>query len=179
MAEFATLARPYAEALFNLASQTDTTEHWDNFLALLSVSLQEPMMVALCANPRFSDDQRIALLVELCESQKITLGSLENNFLRILADNQRFAVLPEIYKQYHALQIENAGYLTVDLTCTYALKTDQKIKLIKSLEQRFNKKIQLNVDIDRNLLGGWVIRADGQMIDLSARGRLQQLASTL
>ena len=179
MAEFATLARPYAKALYELACETDTQTRWHDVLALLAMTMQQQEVVSLYANPEFSTEQRVTFLTEICTSQQLDLNTVEKNFLQLIGENQRFVVLPEIYNQYHGLQIKNTGYLAVDVISTYAVKPPQKATLIKALEQRFNKKIELNVTIDRKLLGGWIIRAGGQVIDLSARGRLQQLASTL
>lgn len=179
MAEFATLARPYAQALYKLACETDTQSRWHDFLALLAVIMEQEDVVAMYANPKFSTAQRSDFLVAICDEQQLNPNEAEKNFLQLIAKNQRFAVLPEIYAQYHNLQIENTGYLAVEVISTYAVKPAQKTSLIAALEKRFNKKIELNVTIDRTLLGGWIIRAAGQVIDLSARGRLAQLASTL
>jgi len=179
MAEFATVARPYAQALYQLGNETDGLSRWHDCLQLLAMTMQDTNVMSLYANPNFSVEQRVNFLSEICESQQFNLNRTESNFLKLLADNQRLSILPEIYTQYYDLQIKNTGYLAVEVISTYAIKPAQKKTLIEALEQRFNKKIELNVTIDRKILGGWVIRASGQVIDLSVRGRLAQLASTL
>lgn len=177
MAELATLARPYAEAVFKLAKQTENGfAHWSDALGLLNAVMQDSEVAAICANPRIEKDAQTALILDICAEQ---LSQEAVNLVKVLAENGKLRMLPEVARQFEALKAEHEGYISVDLISTYAVKAQQKQQVAQALKERFGKDVEIEASIDRSLLGGWIIRAGDQVLDLSIRGRLQQLAADL
>ena len=177
--EQATLARPYADAVFSLAKQSDKLEEWSEFLGFLSHVMQAPEMVALFGNPNMSNNKLSALVQDICQDQH-QLGKLANNFIKTLADNQRLNVAPAVSIQYEINKAKALGVLHVDLISAYAVRSAaQKNSIAKTLSKRFGREIKLNVIIDRALVGGWIVRAGDQVIDMSVKGRLNSLAAEL
>jgi F-type H+-transporting ATPase subunit delta len=176
MAELATLARPYAEAVFKLARQSGEFARWSEMLAFLDQVMHDPRFAEIVANPRVPKETLQAILQDIGDE---TLDQAGKNLLRLLVENRRLPVIPTLFKQYQALKAEHEGVIRVELVSTYAVKPSQKDEVAAALQQRFGKNVEVEVTIDRKLLGGWLIRAGDQVIDLSVRGRLQQLATEL
>ena len=176
MAELATLARPYAEAVFKLAQQSGEFARWSEMLAFLDQVMQDPQFAEIAANPRVLRETLQTMLLDIGAE---ALDEVGKNLVRLLVENRRLPVIPSLFKQYQALKAEHEGVLKVELVSTYAVKPQQKDEVVAALKQRFGKDVEVDVTIDRKLLGGWLIRAGDQVIDLSVRGRLRQLASEL
>ena len=180
MSELATLARPYAQAVFDLAIEAERLSAWSDWLSFLSVVITTPEMSELASNPRFSKAKLVDLLLELAQSQDdLELDKSMQNLLKVMADNQRLAVLAEVSTQFEVLKAEKEGSIKVKVISTFAVKANQKKELTQALEKRFGKSVDIEVEIDRKLMGGWLIRANDQVIDLTVRGRMQQLSAEL
>jgi F-type H+-transporting ATPase subunit delta len=176
MAELATLARPYAEAVFKLARESGDFARWSETLAFLESVTQDPQFIEIAANPKVSKETLRNLLLDIGGE---TLDEAGKNLLRLLVENRRLPVIASLRRQYSALRAEHEGVIKVELISTYAVKPQQKDEVAAALQQRFGKKVDVDVTVERKLLGGWIIRAGDQVIDMSVRGRLQQLASEL
>lgn len=180
MAELATLARPYAEAVFQLAVTSDKLAQWSDLLNFLSTTVQDPQMVALTANPNVDKATVANFLCELCEAQsELTVDEQGKNFINLLTVNHRLAVIPHLQKQFEINKALHENYLKVSLVSAYEVSPEQEASLNQMLQQRFGKKAEVDISVDKSLIGGWVVRTDNQVIDMSVRGRLQQLAAEL
>lgn len=176
MAEQATLARPYAQAVFGLAKDSSTLDEWSGNLSLLEQVVTSAELAAIRNNPKTDKATLQKLLLEICGEH---LSGHGQSLLKMLSDNGRLGILPELARQYEELKAGYQGRVKVHLVSTYAVKASQKSQIIEALKKRLGKEIEIEVSIDRTLLGGWLIRTGNQVIDLSARGRLQQLAVDL
>ena len=174
--ELATLARPYAEAVFKLAKETQNFAKWSEMLNFLKIVVEEPQFAAIAANPHANKDMLLRLLLDLGSEQFNEHGQ---NLVKMLVENHRLMVIAPLVSQYEALRAEHEGFIQVELISTYAVKSPQKEEVESLLKKRFSKEINLNITIDRKLLGGWIIRVGDQVLDLSVRGRLQQLVNEL
>ncbi len=180
MAELATLARPYAQAVFQLAVDSNSLAAWSARLGFLSAVMQDANMVALVSNPAVNKATLTQILLDLCQQQSdVPFDEEANNFIKLLAANHRLAVMRPLAAQFEMLKAAHEGYLRVELTSAYEVDDAQQQAVEAVLTKRFGRKIEINVKMDKALLGGWVIRAGDQVIDLSMRGRLQQLATEL
>jgi len=108
-----------------------------------------------------------------------TLPTEVRNLVKLLAENQRLSVLPEIAKVFEALETRNKGIRQVHIRSAYALDAQLQKLLAKSLKAKLNAEVELTVEKDASLIGGIEIRADDLVIDGSVRGKLQRLASEL
>jgi F-type H+-transporting ATPase subunit delta len=185
MADNNTLARPYAQAAFELARERGSLEAWSAALCLASEVLADGRVATFLGNPKLSDEQRLAFLTGLFEaaggSESVLAGGDRQgtNFLKLLLEYERVDVLPEISLHFDALKaaIEN----TVDVTVTSAtrLNDTQKDAIAAALRKRLGREVRLDTQLDEDLIGGAVIRAGDVVIDGSLRSRLKSLANAL
>ena len=173
MAEISTIARPYASALFSLAKEKKCLAGWSKMLGLLSVVVSDPQAKAFISNSKILDSEREKVILELCKSN---IDKNIENLIKLLIENKRLLVLPEIAKFYEELKDADEG--VVEAHIIMAEKPTKKI-VIKSLEKRFNKKIEGKVEINKSILGGTKIIVGDTVIDASVRGQLDNLAYTL
>lgn len=176
MAEAITIARPYANAAFELAQEKGELKAWSELLAVLALCVTEPEMQSIIKSPAVSDDQVVDLLADIA-ADRMTADA--RNFLRFLADNDRLLLLAEISVLFEALRAEAEKTLVADVVSARALTPEQESQISAALKQRLNRDITLNVSVDESLLGGAIIRAGDLVIDGTALGKLNRLASTL
>jgi F-type H+-transporting ATPase subunit delta len=174
MAELATLARPYSEAVFELAKTTDSFDEWSANLQFLTQVISDAGMAEVIANPRVDRGTLKRLLLDVSEGHFSELGK---NLIKLLIDNHRLSAIPQIALQYEQLKAQYQGYVKVEITSTYAVKPPQQQEIEAILRRRLGKAVNISVTIDRSLMGGWLIKIGDQAIDLSVKGRLRQLAS--
>ncbi|HTV86219.1 MAG TPA: F0F1 ATP synthase subunit delta [Dyella sp.] len=175
MAQAITLARPYARAAFELAQAEGALGAWSQALAFAAEVARDARVAALNNDPRVTPEQLVAL--HLPEGMKA--DSAFGNFLAQLAEKHRMALLPEIGALYETYKRESESQLLVKVTSAMALDSAQAEQLKASLKRRFKREIELQTQVDPSLLGGVVIDAGSEVIDGSARGRLERLANAL
>jgi F-type H+-transporting ATPase subunit delta len=176
MSELATLARPYASAVFKRAKETQAASQWSQNLAFLSAVVKNENISALVDNPRVNKERLLALILDICEGQ---VNEENENFLKLLIHNNRLRLLPSITRLFEALKADDEGYVEVEVLSAYALSKEAKHDLTTTLEKTLGKKIHMNVTVEKSLIGGVLVRAGDRVIDGSIRGRLQQLAKRL
>ena len=176
MAEVATLARPYAEAVFELADTAGALAGWSRLLAGMAQVAAHPQVRARIDDPNLTAEQRYAFFVSLGSE---ALDAEAQNFVRVLIANDRLALLPEIRTQFEALKHEREGVVEADIMSAFPLEDSQLAELIASLERRVKRKIDPHVSIDRELIGGVRITVGDEVIDGSVRGMLATLTSGL
>ncbi len=174
--EGATIARPYAEALFARAEETGKLDHWSEALAFLGAVVRDPAMAGIIGNPLFGRGELVRLMLEIGEGR---LDEEGRNLVRLLVENDRLSVLPEMVDLYEQLKAESQRMLTVYVRTAYALQSAQKDKIAGALKERLGYEISIISEKDPELIGGIHIRAGDLVIDGSVRGKLQQLANEL
>jgi F-type H+-transporting ATPase subunit delta len=183
MADNNTIARPYATAIFELAHAAGELADWSASLDVAGQLLADRGLVEYLGNPQFNDEQRLEFLTGLFTkaNAKLLAGSDSKgtNFLKLLIENRRISVLPEIAAHFEELKakVEN----TVDATVTSAsqLSSKQLDDIATALKKRLGREVKIESEIDENLIGGAVIRAGDVVIDGSLRARLEGLANAL
>lgn len=176
MAEALTTARPYAHAAFEEAQKLGDLKGWSEMLLSLAEAISHPELRAVVNSPRFLKAQIDNLMEGVLGSQaKIQ----QRNFVRVLVDNQRLMLLPEIVVLFEALKSEAEKTVDVVVDSAYELSAAQQEKIIRSLKARLGREIKLVCKVDKELLGGVVIRAGDKVIDGSARTRLGEMANAL
>lgn len=174
--DITTLARPYAEAAFARAQESGEIPAWSNALNLLGALAGNPAMAEQIANPEIPRDLPRDMLLYLGGE---TLPTEARNLVKLLAENKRLLVLPEIAKVFEELETRNKGVRQVHIRSAYALDAQLQKLLAKMLKAKLNAEVELTVEKDTSLIGGVEIRADDLVIDGSVRGKLQRLASEL
>ena len=176
MSNVTTLARPYAKAAFELADADDATGSWNDMLVLASMLVSEESLKNLLSSPEVSNLQLVNILSD-------TAGEAINNrfrdFLSVLAENKRLPLLPEITNLYQRLREEAEKLLRVRVVSAFELDEDQATRLKDALGRRFEREILLESEVDKSVIGGAVVYADGQVIDGSLKDRLAKLSNSL
>ncbi|MBI5890501.1 MAG: F0F1 ATP synthase subunit delta [Nitrosomonadales bacterium] len=176
MSEAITTARPYAQAAFDEAQQLNALKAWSEMLLSLAEAANHPDIVAVVTNPRVSKKQVEGLMEALLDKGA---SKQQKNFVRILADNQRVLLLPEIAALFEALKAEAEKTVNVVVDSAFELSAAQKDKIVSSLKKSLGREIKLSCQVNKELLGGVVIRAGDKVIDGSARTRLGEMANAL
>ena len=176
MAERATIARPYAKAAFEYARGANDFAAWSQALARLAEIVADPRVAALTKSPQWSAADVATLIIDVGGA---SLNPGMQNFVRVLAENHRLLLLPEIAAHYE--EFRSAVENTVDVEVVSAVKLDaaQSDKLSAALTRRLKRNVRMKNSVDATLLGGAVLRAGDLVIDGSLKGRLQRLATEL
>lgn len=175
MAENITLARPYADAAFQLARATDALGSWQQALDRMAAVAADPQMVECITNPRLLPAQLAQLFLDVVGP----VSAEQQNFVRLLVDNERLQVLPEIRDLYVELKNGQEGVQEADIASAFPLDDATLKNLVADLEARFKCKIQAKVSLDPELIGGVRIAVGDQVIDASVRGKLASMATAL
>ena len=171
-----TTARPYAQAAFDEAQKLNALKPWSEMLVSLAEAVNHPEVHAVVTNPRVAKHQIEGLIEALIGSGA---SVQQRNFVRILADNRRLLVLPEIAMLFKSLKAEAEKTVSVVVDSAFELSAAQKEKIVSSLKKRLGREIKLDCQVNKELLGGIVIRAGDKVIDGSARTRLGEMANAL
>lgn len=175
MAENITLARPYADAAFQLARATNALGPWQQALDRMAAVAADAQMVECITNPRLLPAQVAQLFLDVVGS----VSAEQQNFVRLLVDNERLQVLPEIRELYVELKNGQEGVQEADIASAFPLDDATLKNLVAELEARFKCKIQATVSLDPELIGGVRIAVGDQVIDASVRGKLASMATAL
>ena len=175
MAENITLARPYADAAFQLARTTGALGPWQQALDRMAAVAADAQMLECIANPRLLSSQVSQLFRDVAGS----LSAEQQNFVRLLVDNERLQVLPEIRDLYVELKNGQEGVKEADIASAFPLDDATLKNLVAELEARFQCRIQATVSLDPELIGGVRIAVGDQVIDASVRGKLAAMATAL
>lgn len=176
MSELVTLARPYAEAAFKRAKETDTVAKWSESLTFLSAVMQDKAISVIVDNPKIAAEQVKALLLDICTGQ---LDVESENFVKLLVQNKRLSLAQQIAILFEQLKAEFEGYIDVDVTSAFAFTAEEQKKFTATLEKQLNKKVRAKVTVDKTLLGGVIVRAGDRVIDGSVKGQLQHMQKAL
>jgi F-type H+-transporting ATPase subunit delta len=174
MAELATIARPYAEALFK-STQADVggTSEWLDTLASMAGNDQLQQYVD---NPKTTDQQAYDLVVSVMRGPLPPLGQ---NFLRTVIENKRLGALPEVAAQYRAMKNAQSGASDATVYSAFPIAADQLGDVTASLERRFGRKLTVTVQQDPSLIGGIRVVVGDEVLDTSVKARLEQMKLAL
>ena len=167
-----TIARPYATAAFAVASAKKALPAWETFLQSAASITQDAAVQRLFSSPSGSQGALVDLYCDLLKPQ---LDTEKTNFLRLLAENSRLNTLPEIARLFGEARISAEKKITVMVTSAAVLDKTYEAKLVKALSIRLQREVELETAVDKNLLGGVVVRAGDIVIDGSIRGKLLRL----
>ena len=205
MADLSTLARPYAKAAFDYANENAAVNEWENFLFVASAIVSDKAFRIWLENPAVTAEHKSAALIDLYDSQvagdnesafKQLLsehkGSLNDstisypkvspalhNFVDQLAQQERLALLPEVYQHYRNHKAISLKQLDAYVTTAYPLTDAQREMFQTRLAASLNASVVIHETVDPSLLAGATIKVGDKIIDDSMRGKLQQLKTQL
>lgn len=176
MSERVTLARPYAEAAFSLAQERKDLAKWSQMVRMLGDIVRDAQMQTVIDNPRITRERIAGLAIDVGGSQFTTEAQ---NFIRLLAQNQRLQLAPEIAELFDALKAAVEKTVEADVTSAVTLDDKQIQTIAQALKKRLGREVHVRATVDTSLVGGMVIRADDLVIDGSVTGRLRALETHL
>ena len=171
MAEIATVARPYAEALFRVAKAGNLSA-WSGLVDELAQVGAHADVKALSLNPNVTGKQMADIILSLLKSP---VTDEAKNFINMLIENGRVALLPEIGEQFHALKNAQEGAADADITSAFEMNDAQVKELVAVLEKKFGRKVNPLVHVDASLIGGVRVIVGDEVLDTSVRAKLQQM----
>ena len=176
MAESLTIARPYAQAAFLFADQHHTLKDWSEMLELLAAIAADPAMAEVIDNPQLTETQIADLFISIGGER---INEKCHNFIRLLAENRRLHMLPDIAAVFEIQRREAEHTVQAHLVTAYPASETQKDAIIAALKKRLERDIELECSTDPGLLGGAIIHAGDLVIDGSIRGKLERLGNAL
>lgn len=176
MAELSTLARPYAKAAFEYALEGNALENWSDMLSLAAAVSQQDKVAELLASPNLTCGQLASSFISLCGEALDEKGS---NFISALAENKRLSLLPQISEQFEVFKSQQQQLVDVSLTSAFEVDESQQQALATKLRETLKREVQMHTQVDKDLLGGVLIRAGDLVIDGSVRGKLAKLAEVM
>lgn len=174
MAEIATIARPYAEALFK-ASGAQAAALCAEVGALAAVAA-DAQLRQYADNPKTSTDQVLGIVLGVVNQ---SLSNAAQNFLRAVLDNGRLAALPEIAAQFNALVNAQSGVSDALIESAFPIDAAQLAEVVATLEQRFARKLNARVEVRPELIGGIRVVVGDEVLDTSVKARLDHMKVAL
>jgi F-type H+-transporting ATPase subunit delta len=177
MAELSTVARPYAEALFSVAQGSG--EKLDVWLAAaedLAGLMAHPQVAEVVADPKLGHELVFGLLTGMMKTSMPPAGA---NFVKVLIENQRLAVLPEVAAQFRRLKNRAEGVADCLIESAFPLTDAQVAELLASLSKKFGQKLKPEVRVNADLIGGVRATVGDQVLDGSVRARLTDMQTAL
>lgn len=174
MSQALTLARPYARAAFSVASDQGRLAQWSQLLGFAAVVIAQPAMQDVLGNPRVAANDVIDLLLPPGD-----VDPMFRQFLAVLADNRRVALLPEMAGLFDQLRADAEKIVKAKVTSAHALDAAELAKLQASLKQRFGREVVIEGAVDASLIGGAIIDAGDIVIDGSLKTKLARLGAAL
>jgi len=176
MADNASIARPYAKAVFDLATEGGNQDDWAATLESLAAIAQDAEFGKAVSSPQVTAEQLEELILGVL-GKKVPTGG--DNFIKLLAQNGRLESLPEVQQQYALLLAESRKSIEAEVLTARPLSADQKSNLTEALQTRLGVTVSIVETVDESLVGGAIVKAGDLVIDGSAKGRVEKLAIAL
>ncbi|MHB8949641.1 MAG: F0F1 ATP synthase subunit delta [Rhodoferax sp.] len=174
MAELATIARPYAEALFKASlSDLDAAALWVEELEAIA---KNPQLLQFSDNPNVTAAQVFDLVAGVAQR---ALPAMAQNFLRTVIENGRLSALPQIAAQFRAMKNTQSGFSDAVVYSAFAIDSAALADLAATLEQRFARKLNVSVQLQPELIGGIRVVVGDEVLDTSVKARLKQMKEAL
>ena len=176
MAEKSTIARPYAEAVFELAKEQSQLKQWSDMLQAAALVVMNDEMQAMISNTNVGKDQAAKLIIDVCGKVFTAEGQ---NMIKLLAENRRLFLLDEIAAQYETLRAEEEKTIDAEVIAPFKVSDAQQKQIAEKLKARLGREVSLSCRVDESLLGGAIIKAGDLVIDGSTKGQIQKLSIEL
>lgn len=176
MAEAITVARPYAEAVFRLALESKDLSQWSKILQIAAEIAQDDQIKLLVGNPLVSAMQLSELILEI-GGKKFTREA--RNFIKLMVENKRVHVMPQVMELFEQLKAQHEGVLEAKIITAFKLEGGQLDKLVTDLEKKFNRKVEAQVSVDPEIIGGVKVEIGDEILDASVRGKLEAMTIAL
>jgi len=176
MAEYTTSARPYARAVYALATEQSAVDGWGDALTLLAAVVSDASMQELIDKPQLGKEQKAELMLKVLSDK---LDPQQQNLVRLMAENGRLRALPEVAHQFETFRAEAAGKVEAEVISAFALTGEQEQAITDMLKSKLGRDVSITTSTDESLIGGVIIKAGDTIIDGSMKSQLESLAISL
>ncbi len=167
---FETIARPYAQAIY------DHSKGWEKDLGQLELALETSEVQQLIDSPKLAYKEKTEVFLSLFEGQ---IESKTSNFIKVLGESKRISLLPYISKEYRKLLSGTKGSSEVVITSAFELTDEQLKKITESLKGIYGDSLTAEQVIDKSLIGGFSIKCGDEVTDYSVKGKLEKLRNQI
>ena len=176
MAEYTTSARPYARAVYALATETSSVDNWGEALALMAAVASDASMQELLDQPQLGKEQKGGLMLKVVSDK---LNQQQQNLIKLMAENGRLRALPEVAHQFETYRAEAEGKVEAEVISAFALTGKQEKAITETLKSKLGRDVSITTSTDESLIGGVIIKAGDTIIDGSMKSQLDSLAISL
>jgi len=178
--ELTTIAKPYANAIFEIAQQNKSYADWKEVLTVGALVADDTTMRAFVASPSSSKSDKVETMVAVFKSAlNRVLSKQESSFVNLLLENGRMEILPAILELFETMGNLNGDTKTFHIVSAYQLSEKEKAQIVSDLSNKYSTTVNIDVTVDENLVGGVVIKEGDKVIDLSIQARIGELGSHL
>ncbi|HYC44563.1 MAG TPA: F0F1 ATP synthase subunit delta [Burkholderiales bacterium] len=176
MAEPATIARPYSEAAFRLALENGKLQQWSEMLELIDAVVSDENVASRIGDPNVGEQALEGLILGILGER---LDGHGRNLVQVLVQNGRLDLVPHIRGLYDALRRDHEGVVEARIISAMPIGDEQVRPLLAALEAKYGRKVNAQVEVDPELIGGARIVLGDKVIDATVRGRLDAMAAAL
>jgi F-type H+-transporting ATPase subunit delta len=182
MADFGTVARPYARAVFDVAVAAGDLGGWSEALRAAAAVIEDKSARAYLSRPGqgvAAQSEFVGTVAADLPGAAVLASREGRNLLKLLAENDRLDALGEISARFDRLKAERENKVKVRLIAAARVDSAQAEKIASALSRKLGRAVELDLEVDESLIGGAVVRAEDMVIDDSLKTRLTRLASAL
>jgi F-type H+-transporting ATPase subunit delta len=176
MTDFTTAARPYANAVYDIANQAGALDSWGDALANLSTLVIDVQMSELLNNPGMDKQQKGDMLIQVLGDK---LDEQQKNLVKLMAENGRLSIMPDVRDQFEVARAKAENKVEAEVVSAFELTAQQTDELVNTLKNKLGCDVTLTTTVDESLIGGVVIKAGDTIIDASMKSQLDSLALSL
>jgi len=176
MAELMTIARPYAEAVFELAKAENTLNDWSETLQNLATITATEEMQGLLQNPNVSQADKVQVYVDVLGK---ALNEQVKNLLEVLAENHRLITLPFVSEIFDELKAAEDKRIQATVYTAFEPTKEQQEKLKAALNKKYDAEVDIAYEVDSSLIGGIKIKVGDWVMDGSATAQLKELGAAI
>jgi len=176
MADFTTAARPYANAVYDIANETSSLDSWSDALANLAAVVSDEQMSGLLDSPETGKAEKAELMLQVLGDN---LNQQQQNLVKLMAENGRLKLMHDVVEQYEIARAKAENKIEAEVISAFELTAEQTSALVNTLKNKLGCDVTLTTTIDESLIGGVVIKAGDTIIDASMKSQLDSLALSL
>jgi F-type H+-transporting ATPase subunit delta len=176
MTDFTTAARPYANAVYDTASESNSLDSWGEALTNLAAVVSDAQMSKLLESPDLGKAEKGDLIIKVLGDN---LTDKQQNLVKLMAENNRLKLMPDVLEQFEVARAKAENKIEAEITSAFELSAEQVSELVNTLKNKLGSDITVTTSIDESLIGGVIIKAGDTIIDASMKSQLDSLALSL